>query len=138
MGHLSDEQLALLNELVRRQLQVEGSRALTDAARGIVVRAVARAEVAVVLAGVRDGHTAKVRADAKNDKPLRALQHAHVIGLRVAELSDVAIGSLRDLVRTPVSDEDRLTTPLDGHGLTNGNGAHIDLRRRKGQHVLEM
>ena len=55
-------------------LQVLRSRTLANAARGVVVRAVARAEVTAVLASVGNGDTAQVGADAKHNQPLRFLQ----------------------------------------------------------------
>ena len=81
--YLTDENLGLLSELVRGDLQVKGRGSLTDATAGIVVRTVARAEPTVVLAGVTDGDAAQVGADAKNDEPL-GLEGAVLVGLLIA------------------------------------------------------
>lgn len=79
---LSNDQLATIRvELVARHFQVQRGWALTDTARGVVVRSVARAEVATEVTGTIDGHAPEVGADAKHDQPLRVL-HAFGIGLR--------------------------------------------------------
>ena len=51
-------------------LEVGRCRALADAARRVVVGTVAWAEVPAKVTGVGNGHAAKMRADAKHNKPL--------------------------------------------------------------------
>src|SRR5664280_325689 len=53
--------------------QVRRRRALTDAARGVVDRAVARALPALVLPFVAERHAAEMGADAADDQPFRLL-----------------------------------------------------------------
>lgn len=65
---LTNHQLSV-SEGVRRDLQVERSRALADAARDVVVGAVARAEPTVVLTGAGDGHATKMCANTKHNQP---------------------------------------------------------------------
>jgi len=65
---LTNHQLSV-SESVRRDLQVERSRALADAARNIVVGAVARAEPTVVLTGAGDGHATKMCANTEHNQP---------------------------------------------------------------------
>lgn len=61
---LSDDHLAVLAEAVLGDLEVERGGSLSYAARDVVVRAVAGAEPAAVVAGLADGDTAEMRADA--------------------------------------------------------------------------
>jgi len=65
---LTNHQLSV-SEGVRRDLQIERSRTLADAARNIVVGAVARAEPTVVLTGAGDGHAAKMCANTQHNQP---------------------------------------------------------------------
>jgi hypothetical protein len=61
---LTDNNRALLGEVVSGDLEVERGRALSYAARDVVVGAVAGAEPAAKVAGLADGHTAEMGADA--------------------------------------------------------------------------
>ena len=63
-ARLTDDQLAVLGEVVLGDLEVEGGGAFPDAARDVVVGAVAGAEPAAVVAGLADGHTTQMGADA--------------------------------------------------------------------------
>lgn len=58
------DQLVVLGEVVRGDLQVERRGALAYAARDVVVRAVARAEPASEVAGLADGDASEMCADA--------------------------------------------------------------------------
>src|SRR5690606_31251062 len=58
------------NEFVRRHFEIERRRPAADAARGVVVRTVARAEPALEVALVTERHAAEMRADADHDQPL--------------------------------------------------------------------
>ena len=62
-----DERVAI--ESIWRDLEIERSRSLTDAATGVIVGAMARAEPSSVLTRSRDRHTAEVGAYTKHDKP---------------------------------------------------------------------
>ncbi len=61
---------SLHHSRIFRHHQVLWRGALADAARGVVVRAVAGAKVAAEIASVGDGHAAQMRADANDDQPL--------------------------------------------------------------------
>jgi hypothetical protein len=61
------------------------------------MRAVARAEPAVVIAGAVDGHTSQVRTDAKEHERL-LLDHSVRVGLRVAQLAKVDLVRRRNLL----------------------------------------
>jgi hypothetical protein len=60
---LTDDNLALLGEVVGRNLEVERSRSLSYAARDVVVGAVAGAEPAAKVAGLTNGDTSEMGAD---------------------------------------------------------------------------
>src|SRR3954454_21516451 len=94
------------------QGEVQRCWPLADAARGVVNRAVAGAEVGAIRASrvgrlVAQRHAAEVGADPDDDQPLRLLD-ALLVGLRVAQLGDVDLPCLLDLLRRPVTHEDRL------------------------------
>lgn len=118
--------LLVVVEVVLRNLQVQGSRALANATANVVVATVARAEPAVVVTGLTDGHTTQVSADTNHDEPLRALDTVR-IRLGVAETADIHALSLLDLIRRAVTHEDGLTTPLDDSVFTFRDIAHVDL-----------
>ena len=61
---LTDNQLAVVGEVVRGDLEVERGGAFPDAARDVVVGAVAGAEPTAKVAGLADGHATQVCADA--------------------------------------------------------------------------
>lgn len=63
MTRLTDDKQVLSGEVVLRDLEVQGSRALVYTAGDIVVGAVARAEPTTVVTGFTDGDTTKVGAD---------------------------------------------------------------------------
>lgn len=165
---LSDDHLAVLAEAVLGDLEVEGGGSLSYATGDVVVGAVAGAEPAAVVAGLADGDTAEMRADAclrvwlamftsrseesgpeggyvlmrdrdhaalrsgsdrysrsvargfrldgishtQHHKPLGVLD-AVAVGFGVAEGGGVDLVGLVDLSLGPVTDEDRLATPLD-------------------------
>src|ERR1700756_3960860 len=63
-GRSADLDLGVGEELVGRDREVVGGGSLPDAAGGIVLRAVARAEPTVVVALVGERDAAEMRADA--------------------------------------------------------------------------
>src|SRR5688500_19954797 len=80
-------------EGVLRHLEIERRGSAADAARGVVFRAMARAEPAAVLAArlrrlLALRHTAEVGAHADHDQPFRLLDPL-VVGLRIAQGVDV-------------------------------------------------
>lgn len=60
---LTNDNLALLGEVVLGDLEVERCGSLSYAAGDVVVRSVAGAEPAAKVAGLADGHTTQVSAD---------------------------------------------------------------------------
>lgn len=60
---LTNNDLALLREVVCRNLEVERGRSLSYAARDVVVGTVARAEPATEVARLANGHTTEMGAD---------------------------------------------------------------------------
>ena len=60
---LTDDHGVVLREVVRRNLEVQRSRAFPYTAGDIVVRTVAGAEPATEVTGLTDGDTTKVSAD---------------------------------------------------------------------------
>ena len=82
--------LGVGHERVGRDRQVLRRRAPADAAGGVVVRAVAGAEPAAVVALLAERHAAEMGADAVDHEPLLvALLDARRVGLRVAQGRDV-------------------------------------------------
>lgn len=60
---LTDNQLALLGEIVGRDFEVQRGGSLSYTAGDVVVRTVAGAEPAAVVAGLANGDTTKMGAD---------------------------------------------------------------------------
>ncbi len=132
---LTNEKSALVEELVRGNFEVEGSRTLANATRGVIVRAVARAEEASgIVTSTGDGHATKVRANANHDEPLLVLDTGS-IGLVVAELSLVVLLGRGNLGVSAVLNEDGLATPLDGGVSTLRETGDVDLNAGKGEHI---
>ena len=61
--HLTDNQLAIVGEVVGGDLEVQRGGSFPDAARDVVVGTVAGAEPAAVVAGLADGHATQMCAD---------------------------------------------------------------------------
>lgn len=132
--NLADDEKALVREGVGRDFQVEGRRALADAAAGVVMRAVARAVIAAIVAGVGDRNAAQVRANAEDDEPLGVLG-ALVVVLNVAE-GRKGDGLLScDFFGGSVADEERLASPLERDVLAFGDVGQLDLDLGQGQDV---
>src|SRR5690349_4961752 len=116
-------------------MQVQRRRALTDARGRIVVRAVARAEIAAEVAlglpfADAERHAAKMGADAERNQPL-ALAGLGAVGeaLRVAQLAQLnRIGGLH-FGRGQLLDEHRLLAPAGLNSLTRLDLGNIDLDR---------
>src|SRR3546814_8474381 len=71
----ADRHDGIAGEFIGRHDQIRGCRALTDARRGVIVRAVARAEItaeiaAILALGSAERHTAQMGADAQGDQPV--------------------------------------------------------------------
>ena len=88
---LTDNQALVGREVVLRYLEVKRRRALPYTPRNIVVRTVAGAKPAAVIAGFANRHAAQVCADAQHDEPFGPLDTVG-IGLRVTERLD-AVGN---------------------------------------------
>lgn len=134
MVRLTDDQLAILGEIVLGNLEVERGRTLPYSAGDIVVRTVARAEPTAVVTGLTNGDTTQVGADTQHDKPLRVLDTGAVL-LGISKSRDVDLVCLVDLVLGSVSDEDGLASPLDDNVLALGDRAQINLNLGHGQNV---
>src|SRR5262245_40173426 len=103
----ADADLGVGDELVGRKGKVGRRRALTDAARGVVNRAVAGTEEAVVLALMGEWDAAEVRADADQHQPLvMALLDPRGIRLRVRQGLGVDLLGLLDFLLAAMADED--------------------------------
>src|SRR6478672_9588532 len=108
----ADADLAVGNELVGRHGEIGGRRPLPDAAGGVVLRAVARAEPAVVVALMGERNAAEMRADADDHQPLIvALLHALGIRLPVGQGLRIDLLRLLDFFLAAMADEDRLRAP---------------------------
>merc|ERR1719422_207630 len=135
MYHLTNNKETLLGEFVVRNLKVERSGALPDSAAGVVMTAVAGAVVTTKLSGVGDGDAAEVGAHAEDHQPLGVLD---TLGVRlgVPQGGGVTRHLGLNLRGGPVSDEQGLASPLEGHVLTLGDVPQLDLDLGEGQHVL--
>lgn len=145
----TNNERVLLWEVVRRDLEVERGRALSDAAGDVVVRAVARAEPASEITCLADRHATQVRADAccskwlasvtlrpsrkknheskrtQHDKPLRLLDPL-AVRLRIPQRLPLCVLGLLDLIRGAVAHEDGLAAPLDDDVFALGDGGQVD------------
>src|SRR6185503_8326727 len=129
----ADPDLGVGKEGVRGQRQVLRRGPLTDAAGAVVLRAVARAEPAVVIAFVRQRDAAEMRADADDDEPLLvAGLHALRVRLRIGQRGYRHVLGEVDVLRRAVEDEDRLRAPEDLDDLPLGDRREVDLDRGAG------
>src|SRR5581483_674414 len=102
----ADLDLAVRDEFVGRHGQIGRRWPLPDAARAVILRAVTRAEEAVVIALMRQRDAAEMGADADQDQPLvMALFHPRLIGLRIRQRSDVDFARLINFFFGAVADE---------------------------------
>src|SRR4029078_11616414 len=96
--------------------------------RGFVLRAVAGAEEAVVIALMGDRDAAKMGADADHDQPLSmALLDTRLVGLRIGQACDRHLAGLVDLLLGAMADVDRLAAPEHLDVLSLGNRRQVDL-----------
>src|SRR5688500_17231436 len=101
-------------EFILRHLEIDRRRTFADAGGGVVMRPVAGAEIAAILAAAlafrrAERHAAEMGAHAERDQPLR-LAGLGPIGQRlgIAKRAEVdGIGGL-DFLRGQLTDEDRL------------------------------
>src|SRR6266478_3731946 len=130
----ADLDFAIGNELIGRHRQVGRRRALANPTRGVVLRAVARAEEAVVIAFMGDRNAAEMGANADHDEPLVvALLDPGLVGLRIGKACDRHRAGLVDLLLGAVADVDRLAPPEHLDVLPFGNRRQIDFDRRAGR-----
>src|SRR6266849_4732023 len=140
MALLTDLDGGVAGELVGRQIEVPRRGPLADAAGGVVLRAVAGAEPAAILAALigrplAQRHAAQMRAHADDDEPFRLLD-ARGIGLGVAQRVDVDLLRRLDLALGAVVDEDRLALPFDGEPLAHLHRPQIHFGGAERQRVL--
>lgn len=130
---LTDNQVVLLWELIKRNLEVQRSRTLSYTSRNIVVRTVARAEPSSEITSFSDGHASQMCADTDHDQPLWLLDTVFVL-LGVAQGLDFDVVGFLDLVGGSVADEDGLTAPFDEDlfvcvrdwlGVCGGRGTYV-------------
>lgn len=131
---LTDQYVVVIKEAVNRDFEVKGSRAFANTARGVVVGTVARAEPAVVITRVGDGHTAQVSADTQHHQELGLLR-ALLILLGILELGELCGGGARDFGGRAVTNEDGLTTPLHGEGSASGDVVDGDFDGTQREHI---
>lgn len=132
--YLSHHHHVVVCKLVVGHLQVEGGGAFPDAARGVVMRAVAWAVVTAEISGVCNGHAAQVRAHPDDYDPLGVHDPVLVV-LRVSQLCDVHSGFGGDLLLCAVTDEQWLASPLEGHVLAFGDVVQLNFNFGQGQDV---
>src|SRR5665811_86180 len=94
---------AIGNELIGRHREVGRRWSLANATGGVVLRAVAGAEEAVVIALMGDRDAAEMRADADHDQPLVVpLLDPGLVGLRIGKARDGNAAGLVDLLLAAV------------------------------------
>src|SRR3979411_2902661 len=99
---------AIGNELIGRHRQIGRRGSLANATGGVVLRAVAGAEEAVVIALMGDRDAAEMGADADHDQPLVvAILDPGLVGLRIGKARDRHAGGPVDLVFWGGADIDR-------------------------------
>ena len=140
----ADENLAVVEVDIRRHFKVLWSRTLADTTANVVVRTVARAEPAAVLALTVQRHATQVGANAQKNQVLGVLS-ARSISLGIAQFYTQLLGPEMNTNNTPltsqvdligrfnlfsstVTNEQRLATPLDNDSLTLSKSAQIDLQ----------
>ncbi len=157
----ADLDLRVGHEIVGRNLEVARGGTLPDAARRVVVRAVAGAEPAAeVPLGVRHGlalgDATQMRADADENEPVlvallgavgvgrgRAFRQGVVARAVVDEFGKLHVLRRLHLVLAAVADEHRLAAPDDRDGLSFLDGRQVDLGggerccRRVGVHLAD-
>src|SRR5688500_1418341 len=128
-------------EFILRHLEIDRRRTFADAGGGVVMRSVARAEIAAILAAAlafrrAERHAAEMGTDPQCDQPLW-LAGLGAVGqrLRIAQRAEVdGVGGL-DLLRGQLTDEDWLLAPdrLDRLAGLDRRDVDVDLGER--QHV---
>src|ERR1700716_792523 len=114
----ADLDFAIGNELIGRHRQIGRRGPLANATRGVVLRAVARTEEAVVIAFMGDRNAAEMGTDADHDEPLVvALLDPGLVGLRIGQACDGHRAGLVDLLLGAVADVDRLCPPQNTYFL---------------------
>merc|ERR1712181_42900 len=132
---INDDDQTLLRELVVWDLQVKRCRTLTDSAASVVMASMAGAEVASKLSSVSNGDATKVGAHAQDDQPLSFL-HPLSVRLGVPKGSRVHCGNISNLLGRPVSDEQGLAAPLEGHVLALRDVSQLHFNLGQGQNIL--
>src|SRR5256885_897697 len=108
----ADADLGVGDELIWRHRKVGRRRPLPDAAGGVGLRAMARAEPAVVVALMGKRDAAEVGADADNDEPLIvALFYTRRVRLRIGQGLRIDLLRFVHFFLAAMADEDRLGTP---------------------------
>ena len=116
--------------------QVQRRRAFADAARGVVLAAVARAEPAAPLAAhvgglVAERDAAEMGADADQHDPLIVPGlDPRLVGLRIAQFVQLHVARLGDFLVGAMADEDRLALPHHGDARPERDRREVDLHRR--------
>src|SRR3546814_15181809 len=120
---------------------MRGCRALTDARRGVIVRAVARAEITAEIAAIlplggAERHAAQMGADAERDQPvLLAGLGALIEGLRLAQVAERHLLGFGDFLRDELAQEHRLLAPAGLARLAGLAGRNLDFGRSTHDHA---
>src|SRR4051794_35718902 len=109
---LADLDLAVGDEGVRRNGQIRRRRTPPDASGGIVLRTMAGAEEAVVVALMGDRNAPQMGADADDNEPFFVtFLDAGFVALRIGKARDRDRTGLVDLLLAAVADVNRLAAP---------------------------
>merc|ERR1719343_248421 len=130
---LTNQQLGVfaVRELVGRNLQVEGRGSLPDSSRNVVVRSVAGAEPSIVFSGIRYGDASQVGANSQDHNPFVG-EDSVFVGLGVAQAAHGDGSDFLYFFGLSLSDENGLSTPLDGQSFAVFHLAEIEIGSRQG------
>lgn len=128
---------SIVEENIRRNLKVSWSRTSANTTSKIVVRTMARAEVTLPSTLIRHGNATQVSADTHNDEEMR-LGGTISIKLRILHSGEksIILTSDSDLLRSTMTDENRLSAILDRHVLTNLERRQINLNVTSGHEIF--
>src|ERR1700730_5990241 len=127
----ADLDLAVGKKSVRRNRQVRGRGTPPNATGRIILRSVAGAEEAVVIALMGDWNASQMGANADHDQPLAwPVLDPGLIPLRIGKARDRDRAGLIDLLLGAMADIDRLAAPEHLDVLTFGDRRQVDFDRR--------
>eukprot|EP00956_Cyclotella_meneghiniana_P006214 scaffold8102_cov73-Cyclotella_meneghiniana.AAC.18 len=131
---LTNKNLRIPGKLIRRNLQIQRSRSLTNPPANIIVTSVTGTEPSIEIPRATNGHASQVSANTQHHKPL-GLDGTIVVRLLVAKQGERHARLRGYLGGGSMTDEDGFASPLDRDGLAGGDGPHVEFGRGQGEDV---